>query len=61
MKDIEIYSDLLVNGFKDDPGIIAQLRGVSNPVEIFKAQCRREVEVFSKMGFVITYGEGDAY
>ena len=60
MKDIEIYSDLLVNGFKDDPGIIAQLRGVSNSVGIFKAQCRKEVEVFSKMGFVITYGEGDA-
>ena len=59
MNDIEIYSDLLVNGFKDDPGVIAQLKGLNNPVGIFKAQCRKELEVFSKMGFVTSYGEGD--
>ncbi|WP_294403477.1 hypothetical protein [uncultured Clostridium sp.] len=59
MDDIEIYLDLLVNGFKDDPGVIAQLKGVNNSVGIFKEQCKKELKVFSKMGFVTAYGEGD--
>lgn len=59
MNDIERYLDLIINGFKDDPGIMAQIKGLDNPVGILKAQCRKELEVFSKMGVVTTYGEGE--
>jgi hypothetical protein len=30
MNDIEIYTNLMVDGFKDDPGVKVQFEGIDN-------------------------------
>lgn len=57
MYNIDLYSELLTDGFKNDPGILLQLKGLEKPLELFKAQCRGEIEAFSKRGFVNTYND----
>ncbi|MBQ3420647.1 MAG: GNAT family N-acetyltransferase, partial [Romboutsia sp.] len=48
----EVYTELLKNGFQDDPGITAQLQGLKDSANIFKAQCMGQVEAFFKRGLL---------
>ncbi|MDO5845173.1 MAG: hypothetical protein Q4Q53_08535 [Methanocorpusculum sp.] len=56
---IDIYSNLFFNCFREDPGVSAQLFNLERGDELFKAQCRGEIEAFGKAGLLTAVGEDD--
>ena len=56
---LERYAELMVEGFKNDPGEKWQLNGIENGWEIFKLQSLCQLDVFSKLNCLTTYGDGE--
>lgn len=59
MSDVGIYADLLADGFKDDPAVIIQLKGIPDGFKLLQLQSKGQIEAFSKLGCVKTYGDGE--
>jgi predicted GNAT family N-acyltransferase len=59
LNEIELYANLMVACFKDDPGIKFQLEGIDDKHNLFKAQCKCQIEVFAGLDCVATYGDCD--
>lgn len=57
MKNLNNFSELLVQACINDPGVSAQLVGLDNPYKILKAQALGEIEEFDKLNLVSTKGE----
>jgi GNAT superfamily N-acetyltransferase len=59
MNDIEIYTNLMVDGFKDDPGVKVQFEGIDNGLEILKLYFKCQIGTFSKLGLITTSKNGE--
>ncbi|MGO0883920.1 hypothetical protein ACTPDI_14170 [Clostridioides difficile] len=56
--NIEIYAKLMEESFIDDSGIKIQLKGIENRARLLNIQCRCQIEAFSKINGVTTFGNG---
>ena len=57
--DFEKYVRLMAECFEDDPGIKAQLKGISNADDVLMRQYRCQLEPFFRLGCVETYGDAE--
>lgn len=56
---IEKCVQLMIEGFSKDPGLLYQMKDVSNSDELFRVMCKGEIETFQQLGFLTTYGDVD--
>lgn len=49
---IDRYAEMMADGFKNDPGLQFQLAAHEKAAEIFRIQCRGEIEAFYKLGLL---------
>lgn len=56
--DIEIYVNLMVECFKDDPGVMFQLQGIDDKHNFFALQCKCQIEAIAGLDGITTCGDG---
>jgi len=59
MDEMNIWTELLVEGFKEDPGLKAQIAQIEQPWKYFGLQLQAEMMAYKKCGLLHTYGLGE--
>lgn len=60
-EQVRACARLVVERFRDDPGIKAQMSGVPNAGELMRAQCLGQVRAFAETGCVMLLDKGPSF
>ena len=56
---LEKYTQLLFDGFKDDPGLVFQMDNIPDSFRLFKLLLKGQIEVFNELGYLSAYNDGN--